>query len=681
MADSKNIKAKKTNTDFDSDVDALPDEAQLSVAPADDQMDDDATLDRLLMDAGFDADEKFSESLAENAGSADYDEFGDDFDLADISTDSAGSATDMDFAGDIQVDNDFPLELIESLDNLPDEPQHETFVEDGEGPEMIQSDGLPDDDSDPAGQEQRVVDDDLVIDNLDEFADVDERYDAEQPQKEAEAADNSALSMGDDRSENQSEVEVISQAPAMAFDENELIVDTAEMEVNNQVSEYDEFGDDLNDVMTNPATELQTEADEFGAEPADTGIADGISSAEFDITADPDEVEAEQPDQSDREFDDDSLEQHLPPAEIAPEASTADDAAEKSSDSVDPVIDPAELAALMQFKTDQEALNKKNKKQISEFEKKTKKSTVITYVATGFGVTSLITAIVMGVIAYNAKTEITKLTELTAGLTTDNQAVTAAQPEPGTQPSEHVPVQPAAPAAELTEQQATNPQEPDMASAVKPLSENEPIKPDTGTTQLPVEQVKNTETGVATPRKPDALNGEFTKASDSVYQTVKQTQPEPTGQQKVSEHHSVVSELNSGKASSAISEPSAVREKPTESEHKPQGQDEEKTAVTNVRKKAPTFSKKARIKTKPKPARAIKDWSVNLIAYRQQWYAGSKAAEFVEKGIPVEVLPVKIDNVTWYRLHVGGFNSKEEAALYAGRVKKALNLSSVWVGH
>lgn len=75
------------------------------------------------------------------------------------------------------------------------------------------------------------------------------------------------------------------------------------------------------------------------------------------------------------------------------------------------------------------------------------------------------------------------------------------------------------------------------------------------------------------------------------------------------------------------------------------------------------------------------DWFVNLIAYRQQWYAKSKAAEFEQKGIPVEVVDVKVNNVTWYRLRVGGFKNRSEAASYATKVKKTLKLTSVWVGN
>ncbi|MDP3334813.1 MAG: SPOR domain-containing protein, partial [Methylococcaceae bacterium] len=94
-------------------------------------------------------------------------------------------------------------------------------------------------------------------------------------------------------------------------------------------------------------------------------------------------------------------------------------------------------------------------------------------------------------------------------------------------------------------------------------------------------------------------------------------------------------------------------------------------------KKKPAKTTKPTIDKKPSVSA---DWSVNLIAYKQDWYAKSKAAEFAQKGVPVEVIPVEVNGVTWYRLKVGGFTNKAEADAYAARVKKALNLSSVWVG-
>ncbi|MCK4841393.1 MAG: SPOR domain-containing protein [Methylococcales bacterium] len=73
------------------------------------------------------------------------------------------------------------------------------------------------------------------------------------------------------------------------------------------------------------------------------------------------------------------------------------------------------------------------------------------------------------------------------------------------------------------------------------------------------------------------------------------------------------------------------------------------------------------------------NWVVNLVSFKQEWFAKRKATEFDSKGISVEVIPVMIKDVKWFRLRVKGFKTKYEAATYAVKAKKALNLSSVWV--
>jgi hypothetical protein len=89
-------------------------------------------------------------------------------------------------------------------------------------------------------------------------------------------------------------------------------------------------------------------------------------------------------------------------------------------------------------------------------------------------------------------------------------------------------------------------------------------------------------------------------------------------------------------------------------------------------------------KTKVKRVKAKKsvvttEWTVNLVSFKLEWYAKKKAAEFKKQGIPVEVVQAQVKNEPWYRIRVSGFKTKQEAGAYAARVKKALNLSSVWV--
>jgi len=85
-----------------------------------------------------------------------------------------------------------------------------------------------------------------------------------------------------------------------------------------------------------------------------------------------------------------------------------------------------------------------------------------------------------------------------------------------------------------------------------------------------------------------------------------------------------------------------------------------------------------RTKRIPKAVSKIQ-WVVNLVAFKQEWYAQRKAAEFDKKGIPAKVIQVEVNGQTWFRLTVKGFKSKSEAAAYAVKVKKILNLSSTWI--
>jgi len=88
-------------------------------------------------------------------------------------------------------------------------------------------------------------------------------------------------------------------------------------------------------------------------------------------------------------------------------------------------------------------------------------------------------------------------------------------------------------------------------------------------------------------------------------------------------------------------------------------------------------------KTKRSVKRAKKvvkiEWVVNLVSFKQAWYAKRKAEEFKKKGILSKVEEVTVEGEKWFRLRVKGFKSKYEAAAYAVKVKKILNLSSVWV--
>lgn len=83
-------------------------------------------------------------------------------------------------------------------------------------------------------------------------------------------------------------------------------------------------------------------------------------------------------------------------------------------------------------------------------------------------------------------------------------------------------------------------------------------------------------------------------------------------------------------------------------------------------------------KVLPKPV-IEENWVVNLVAFKQDWYARRKGEEFAVKGIPAKVTRSDSKGETWFRLSVDGFKSQYDAAIYAAKAKKTLNLDSVWV--
>ncbi|MGZ5056473.1 MAG: SPOR domain-containing protein, partial [Methylobacter sp.] len=97
----------------------------------------------------------------------------------------------------------------------------------------------------------------------------------------------------------------------------------------------------------------------------------------------------------------------------------------------------------------------------------------------------------------------------------------------------------------------------------------------------------------------------------------------------------------------------------------------------------PVTSPKVVVKEEPvkasQQAATAGKWGVNLVAFKQEWFAKSKAAEFARLGVFAEVIPVHEGNSTMYRLRVSGFRSKAEAFSNTDRIKKTLNLDSVWV--
>lgn len=104
-----------------------------------------------------------------------------------------------------------------------------------------------------------------------------------------------------------------------------------------------------------------------------------------------------------------------------------------------------------------------------------------------------------------------------------------------------------------------------------------------------------------------------------------------------------------------------------------------KAPVLDKKKPSETAHKITSVNKKASNTKAASVWAVNLPAYKQLSEAKRKAAKFKQKGIPVEIKTVNMNNIKWYRLKVGGFKNKESADSYAARIKKSQKLVSVSV--
>ncbi|MEQ1528427.1 MAG: SPOR domain-containing protein [Methylococcales bacterium] len=490
-----------------------------------------------------------------------------------------------------------------------------------------------------------------------------------------------------------------------AFKDLEIISDDAESAV------IDEFSDDL--VSSSDEFDFADE-DEFSDDSAayvadqiseDVSAEDDFLLADFDITADA--VDAEQPAAEaeqllnnpfgdDSPLFDDSADE-IAAESLAPAIDVETDqiAAQPQEETAAAEEDGVAALALAQFKSEQESFNKQQKKLLSDIESKAKKSAVFTYTALGFGVLALGFAVYLGVVAHNSKNEVSKLNEVIVGLE-KKLAIAPIAPPPAelaaepplpaeTTPaaSSHAEVKDAAAAdahnkpgehkdlakgKAIVEHHEAKAPEPDKAAtdSVKPESDQHHEKPGL--------DYKETEAKSNSANKPEHTNEPAeAKAADKLEQTAKLHTTEldkALAKRKPVLIEEVANEPTKNKAADSSKDS-------TQEPDKPKSADKAKA----VAKKKPVkpAGEQAQEKSVAK-AVAGGDWAVNLIAFKQDWYAKAKANEFRQKGVPVDVVTVDVNNVTWYRLRVGGFSGKADASAYAGRVKKALNLSSVWVG-
>lgn len=633
MTDSTDKKnPPKRGGRLDADLDAMLDNAQSSLASQQEPADEEDAIDRLLskdpFDLGMEPESLFGKE-GKSAGDdelsledrfARFGEIGDEFDITG-------------FDDDITLDADEFAE--DESDILADEPAEAGATEElpaAEAAEQPAAFAVADDEPEMAAEEPAEVDEFSEFDEFgDDFFDqlVSDEF-AEDPVSDAEpveADDNSVIELADsDAMEAPEEADF----PAMTME--------------------DEFAEDFG-MDTAPAgeamaeDELETETDEFLPD-FDIAAFEGVGiSDETELPGNRfDELEDDAGETGDAiAFSDDpqeGIKELLQPDE-------AYNAATERSQSLDydDIAEKLGIPGLSQFSTDQEAVNSKQKKLIQDLEAKAKKSATFGIAGLATGAAALAVGIVVAVLGHGTSSEVQKMTESVAAIQKQKEAEAASPP--ATQADLAVLEQQFnAKVNDLVQQTAGN-------TLTKEEIEAEP--PETASqhnTQDHRHQAAD-----------KAGDHAVTQVSTAKKETKAHSQPEtPVKPEKP-------------KAEPAPAQ-AAVPEKPAPVKKA----EPAKTVETATKAKKTTVSQPAPVKKAPVQTSVSGGWSVNLMAIKQQWYAQSKAAEFERKGVPVEVVPVEVNNQTWYRLRVTGFKDRQEANEYSARVKKALNLSSVWVG-
>jgi cell division protein FtsN len=531
--------------------------------------------------------------------------------------------------------SDDNLNAIPDQGDLSPSPGNDWLDEEDAIDRLLRNDGfdLPDE-AEQTGDKYAVIDN-ILPDRFDDFSDFDERSYSDKPEVlqtwEVEEPNGIAADS----------LELIKPVQQLAFIADPVAEARDELAAEGQHgNEIDEFGDDFvephDDIfavepvnLTKPAAPAETEATISGREYQD----DDFLLADFDMPSDTEvfdmdshsEIEEDEPGVTEAGAGKKTAEEELKP-ESGHSESAAEIEPEQFPDHYD--TDTNSAALLNQFKSEQENFNRQQKKLIKECENRVKKAAVFTYAALGFSIAALCATLGMGWIAYNAKTEVSKLTALVEVITEDIGSISGENAAKRVGSSSLSIEQLNGKVDELMEQVKVNTQSP--TNTVMEEMANVIAKQEALTKSY--EQL-HTKIEVLEKRKPLDESGSSTNLLNGVKKDIA-TKPETI--------------INATKKSSRSLAKAVPVKKRTE---------------------------------KLKKAQTAVNWSVNLTAFKQQWYAKSKADEFVQKGIPVEVIEVNVDDAIWYRLRVNGFKNKEEAASYAARVKKALNLSSVWVGN
>ncbi|MGZ5050260.1 MAG: SPOR domain-containing protein [Methylobacter sp.] len=582
--------------------------------------------------------------------------FGDDFDSSDLLDDQAA-------------------EVIVSgiTDEQPAIETSEILVSDEDAFEDL----LPENDLNTEDSLETEPTIDNLLDGGEEFAGlVDSFEDADLIQDEEEnvSADLEALNdlQGDEEGFDSLFTDV-------GFDEE----DTSE-----QAAKKGEFGDDsdfndffqLNEVGDDTAG--FTDEAQLGGADQSSSEEDDFLLSDFDITADTEMSEGGSLENKQEEFDgsfgdSDFLNEDDPVQAFEPgatelksinEEAIAEGGSKQASSSEAESVDNVQLA---QFAFEQEDMQK----QLEEAEKKTKKAKLFGYLALGFGGIALSAAAGLGYMAYNAKAELANLNATVADLQASLAKNAAPPPQEELNAMRNSVVQFNRQVNGFITELKGNPQflvdllnnkVPDIAEkqdmvskALQVLQVKAGIEGGEPLEKAPVEPVK-IDVAAQVKEEPAPVKSEPLASK-------KDEAPEPELKVTIKPKPSINIDAAKPEVVSETAAPAKTNVRPEEPVIKPA----KPVAVPKVEVKEEPVQVK-------RPESAGK-WGINLAAFKQEWFARSKAAEFARQGIFAEVVPVYEKNTTMYRLRVGGFKSKAEANASSARIKQTLNLDSVWV--
>ncbi|TAK61411.1 SPOR domain-containing protein [Methylobacter sp.] len=640
----------------------------------------------------------------------------DEFDKSDlIQDDEIGSTADL-----VVADEELPIAVEESVNNVQDDESSfnalfayadsdvEDILEqaDEKDDALIDDAGLPDEVDDFSGFSDNFNESDLIQDN-----EVETSADSAAANEELGAVIEESVN---DVQDDESSFNALF-ADADFGEENALEqVEGKEQEFGddtdlNEINDFFKSNDD-NDIFSRQTEDAQLT--KSGKTSTQDEQEDDFLLPDFDITADT-EISDTLADAKieEREFSDafdssnflneNEAVQTFEPETPALKPEAKDTVAEPTpAQAADTATEDIENVKLSPFNFEYEDL----KKQLEDAENKVKKAKRYSYLAMGFGAVALSTAAGLGVMTYGAKTEVSRLTEAVTTLEA-NLAKSAAN-----SPSEEV-------NAMRNSVVLLNKQVDGFITELKGNSQfpvdllnnkvpNIVAKQDMVSKALDMLQVKvgNLEEKVSStpsapsvvePPKVEVAPGPAPIKEENVHEIASaKITPEHEHGKSIDKHdlhdpkeasaHNYAKEV----AEVAVHEPASTKEEAVHEQTPTKEKTKHETAPVKSKPQPEVAAAKPvvpeQVIVEEKPVKAIKQavigkWGINLVAFKQEWFAKSKAAEFARLGVFAEVIPVHEKNMTMYRLRVGGFKSKAEANANTAKIKQALNLDSVWV--